>query len=165
MLADHRVKVKDEKLDRYLDLARELKKLWNIKVMVIPIIVGVLETVLKNMEKKLDELEIRGRIKTIQTTAGLKSARTLRRKWRRLAVTQTTVKNQQLELVWKTQINRQNTRKRKEKWLEDQENHSGGCWRYTLSPTRVVIVVVIIMKKDRVRTGVIVSDEIQVLQQ
>ena len=34
-----------EKIDKYLDLARELKKLWNMKVMVIPIIVGFLETV------------------------------------------------------------------------------------------------------------------------
>ena len=31
--ADHRVKLKEsEKKDKYLDLARELKKLWNMKV-------------------------------------------------------------------------------------------------------------------------------------
>ena len=31
--ADHRVKLKEcEKRDKYLDLARELNKLWNIKV-------------------------------------------------------------------------------------------------------------------------------------
>ena len=30
--ADHRVKLKEnEKMDKYLDLARELKKLWNMK--------------------------------------------------------------------------------------------------------------------------------------
>ena len=30
--ADHRIKVKEcEKKDKYLDLARELKKLWNLK--------------------------------------------------------------------------------------------------------------------------------------
>ena len=37
---DHRVKLKEsEKKDRYLTLARELKKLWNMKVTFIPIVV------------------------------------------------------------------------------------------------------------------------------
>ena len=39
--ADHRVKLKEgEKRDNYLDLARELKKLWNMKVTIIPIVIG-----------------------------------------------------------------------------------------------------------------------------
>ena len=46
--ADHRVKLKEsEKKDKYLDLTRELKELWNMKVMVIPIVIGVLGTVTK----------------------------------------------------------------------------------------------------------------------
>ena len=46
--ADHRVKMKEnEKRDKYLDLAWELKKLWNMKVMMIPIIIGVLGMVPK----------------------------------------------------------------------------------------------------------------------
>ena len=37
VLADHRMKLKEsEKNDKYLNLARELKKLWNMKVMIIP---------------------------------------------------------------------------------------------------------------------------------
>ena len=37
--ADHRVKLKEyEKRDKYLELGRELKKLWNMKVTVIPIV-------------------------------------------------------------------------------------------------------------------------------
>ena len=40
--AEHRVKLKEsEKRDRYLDLATELKKLWNMNVTVIPIVIGV----------------------------------------------------------------------------------------------------------------------------
>ena len=40
---DHRVKLKEnEKKDKYLDLARELKKLWNIKVTVISVVIGAL---------------------------------------------------------------------------------------------------------------------------
>ena len=41
--ADHRVKLKeDEKKDEHLDLARELKKLRNMKVTFIPILIGAL---------------------------------------------------------------------------------------------------------------------------
>ena len=44
--ADHRVNLKEtKKKDRYLDQARELKKLRNMKVTVIPIVIGVLGTV------------------------------------------------------------------------------------------------------------------------
>ena len=38
--ADHRIKLKEcEKKDKYLDLARELKKLWNMKVTIVPIVI------------------------------------------------------------------------------------------------------------------------------
>ena len=41
--ADHRVKMKViKRLNKYLDLARELKKLWNMKVTMISIVIGVL---------------------------------------------------------------------------------------------------------------------------
>ena len=63
----------------YLDLARELRRLWNMTVTVIPIIIGALGTVPKRLERGLEELEIGGRIDTIQTTAMLRSARILRR--------------------------------------------------------------------------------------
>ena len=44
VLADHRVKLKEnEKKDKYLELARELKNLWNIKVTVIPIVTSALD--------------------------------------------------------------------------------------------------------------------------
>ena len=53
------------KLDNYLGLSKKLKKPWNMLVTVIPIIIGVLETVLKGLEKRQGELEVKGRIKTI----------------------------------------------------------------------------------------------------
>ena len=69
----------NEKIDKNLDLARELKKtLWNMRVKVLPIVIGALGKVPKGLERSLDELEIRGRIETIQTTALLKSARIIR---------------------------------------------------------------------------------------
>ena len=77
---NNKMKVKESKnLDNYQDLSRELKKLWTMKVTVILIVVGVLGTVTKNLEKKPDEQMIRGRIETIQTTALLKSAKIFKR--------------------------------------------------------------------------------------
>ena len=47
--ADHRIKLKEcEKKDKYLDLARELKKLWNMLETFIPIVIGALGTVTKD---------------------------------------------------------------------------------------------------------------------
>ena len=60
--ADHRVKLKEsEKSDKYLDLARELKKLWNMKVTVIPIVICAIGTVTKGLVQGLEDLEIKRR--------------------------------------------------------------------------------------------------------
>ena len=78
--AGHRVKMKEtEKRDKYLDLARELKNLLNIKVMEILTVVGALYTVTKGLLTGLEDLEIGGRVETILCTALLRSARILRR--------------------------------------------------------------------------------------
>ena len=46
--ADHRIRLKEwEKKDKYLDLARELKKLWNMQVTITPIVIGAFVTVTK----------------------------------------------------------------------------------------------------------------------
>ena len=54
---DHKVKNKRKYDYKYLDLARELKKLENMKMMVIPIVVGALGTVPKGLEKRLLEMK------------------------------------------------------------------------------------------------------------
>ena len=94
---DHRVKLKEnEKKDKYQDLAWELKKLWNMKVTFIPIVIGALGTVTKELIKGLENLEIKGRVETIQTTALLRSARILRK------VLETWGNFLSLKLQWKT---------------------------------------------------------------
>ncbi len=41
--ADQRINLKEcETKDKYLDLAREIKKLWNMKVTIVPIVIGAL---------------------------------------------------------------------------------------------------------------------------
>ena len=64
--ADNREKIKEsEKRNKHLGLARELRKMWNMRVTVIPIVISVLGVVPKDLEKRLEDLEIRGRIETI----------------------------------------------------------------------------------------------------
>ncbi len=63
-------------MDKHLDLARELKKLWNMKVTIVPIVIG---KITKGSLKGLDDLEVGRRVETIQTTALLRTARILRR--------------------------------------------------------------------------------------
>ena len=100
--ADHRIKLNEcEKKDKYLDLARELKKLWNMQVTIIPIV-----TCVWNSNERITE-----------GTGGLGSWRTSGDHpnyyiiengqntekspgdLRRLSVTQTPVKNHQLTLL------------------------------------------------------------------
>ena len=81
--ADHRIKLKEcEKRDKYLDLARELKKLWNMKVTIIPIVIGAFGTVIKDLLKSLVDLEVGGRAETIQTTALWKRPEYWEKSWR-----------------------------------------------------------------------------------
>ena len=54
---DHRLKLKEgEKWDKYLHIAGELKKIWNMKVTVIPIVIGALGAIPKRLVKELEDL-------------------------------------------------------------------------------------------------------------
>ena len=68
--ADYIIKMKEyKKKDKYLYLARELKNLWIIRVMIIPIVIGAFGPV----------TTVWGRVETIQSTALLRTTRILRR--------------------------------------------------------------------------------------
>ena len=78
--ADHRIKLKEcERKDKYLDLARELKKLWNMKVTIVLIVTGAFGTITKGLLKDLEDLEVGGRVETIKMTTLLRTARIQRR--------------------------------------------------------------------------------------
>ena len=62
---DPSVKKQSGKKHKYLDLASELEKLWNMKVTVKPIVIGALQTVPKEFVKKLKDLEIWGCVDAI----------------------------------------------------------------------------------------------------
>ena len=61
--ADHRIKLKEcEKKDKYLDLARELKKILNMNVVIVPIVIGDFGTVTKGLLTGLKDWEFGGRV-------------------------------------------------------------------------------------------------------
>ena len=77
---DNRGKIKENgKGDKSLDPTREARKLWKMKVTVIPILIGALGMIPKGWIRELDDLEITWRAVTIQTKAILRSVRILRR--------------------------------------------------------------------------------------
>ena len=79
-LTTDRIKLKEcEKKYKYLDLARELKKLWNMKVTIVPIVIGAFSTITKGLLKDLEDLEVGRRVEIIQMTVLLRTARILRR--------------------------------------------------------------------------------------
>ena len=94
ILADHKVKLQESK--KFLDFTWELKKLCNMKVMVIPFVIGILGTVTKALLQGLKDLQRRAWVETIQTSTLLRSARILRRvleTWEELVL---------FRLQWKT---------------------------------------------------------------
>ena len=63
---DHRINLKEcAKKDKYHDIARELKKLWNMKVTIVPIVIGAFDTITEGLLKGLKDLEVGGRVATI----------------------------------------------------------------------------------------------------
>ena len=55
-IVDFAVPRESEKKDKYLDLARELKKLENMKVTIVPIVIGALGTITKGLLTGLEDL-------------------------------------------------------------------------------------------------------------
>ena len=46
--------MKESEKDKYLDLGRELKKLWNMKVTIVPIVIGAWGKITKGLLKGLE---------------------------------------------------------------------------------------------------------------
>ena len=77
---DHKVKIKESKnIRKHLNLAWEQKMMWNVRVIVIPNVVGKLGTIPNNLKRGKKGLEISGRTETIETTVLLWLTRILRR--------------------------------------------------------------------------------------
>ena len=68
-----------EKIEHYQDLARELRKIWNMKVEVIPLVVGALGTTPIKLRNWLQEIVIETQITELQKTALLQTHRILQK--------------------------------------------------------------------------------------
>ena len=78
---DTRVQDKErEKVEKYQNLKRELKRIWQSQeIVTIPIIIGTLGTVSKNFEHWLRKLDIMVNFSTLQKACLLGSARVIRK--------------------------------------------------------------------------------------
>ena len=94
------IKLKEcEKKDKYLDLARELKKLWSMKVTIIPIVIGAFGTVTKGLLKGLVSWRTsRDHVNYSVIESGQNTEKSPG-DLRRLAVTQTPVKNSNEKII------------------------------------------------------------------
>ena len=76
---DSRIEEREkDKMKGYDDLRRELKKIWDIPVKVIPVVVGALGRTPKKLKQQLSDMRIETRIVELRKTTILYSARILR---------------------------------------------------------------------------------------
>ena len=66
-----------DKMKGYNNLKRELNKIWDMSVKVIPVVVGALGTTPKKLKQRLSDIGIETRIVELQKTTILHSARIL----------------------------------------------------------------------------------------
>ena len=66
---DSRIKEKEkEKIEKYQDLRRELQKIWNVKVKIIPLVVSSVGAIPKQFGNRLKEIGITAEIGQVQKT-------------------------------------------------------------------------------------------------
>ena len=77
---DSRIDEKEkDKIENYQDLGRELQKIWNAKVKIIPLVVGSLRAISKQFGNRLKQTGITVRTAQVQKTVLLGMAKILRK--------------------------------------------------------------------------------------
>ena len=77
---DSRVEKKEkEKMKKYQDLRKELQMIWNVRVKIIPLVVGSLGAIPKQFSKRLEENGITAEIRQVQKSVLLETTRILRK--------------------------------------------------------------------------------------
>ena len=80
MLYDKRVNDKKiVKIEKYLNLARELKKLSNMKVKMVPLVAGALDASTKALEKRLKVIGFETKITELQKSVLIHTSRILQK--------------------------------------------------------------------------------------
>ena len=70
---------KKDKIEKYQDLERELQKIWNVKVKIIPLVVGALDAIPKQFSNRLKQIGITVGTVQVEKTVLLGTARILRK--------------------------------------------------------------------------------------
>ena len=77
---DSRIAEKEKvKIEKYQDLGRELQKIWNVKVKIVPLVVGSLGAIPKQFGNRLRQIGITAGTAQVQKTVLLGAARILRK--------------------------------------------------------------------------------------
>ena len=77
---DSRIEEKEkDKTEKYQDLGRELQKIWNVKVKIIPLVLGSLGAIPKQFGNRLKEIGITVGTPQVQKTVLIGTARILRK--------------------------------------------------------------------------------------
>ena len=80
VLEDSRIEEKEkEKMKKYQDLRKELQMIWNVRVKIIPLVVGSLGAIPKQFSKRLEENGITAEIRQVQKSVLLETTRILRK--------------------------------------------------------------------------------------
>ena len=76
---DSRIEEEKDKIEKWQDLGRELQKIWNVKVKIIPLVVGSLGAIPKQFGNRLKQIGITVGTAHFQKTVLLATARILRK--------------------------------------------------------------------------------------
>ena len=77
---DSRIEEKEkDKIEKYQDLGRELQKIWNVKIKIIPLVVGSLGAITKQFGNRLKQIDIMVGTAQVEKTVLLGMARILRK--------------------------------------------------------------------------------------
>jgi len=73
------IKKEAEKFLKYKDLTIEIQRMWNVKIKVIPVIVGATGTISKSFRKYVSNIPGKHKLKELQKTAIMGTAHILRK--------------------------------------------------------------------------------------
>ena len=77
---DNRIEEKEnDKIEKYQDLGRELEKIWNVKVKIIPLVAGSLGAIPKQFGNRLKQIGITVGTTQVQKTVLLGTTKILRK--------------------------------------------------------------------------------------
>jgi hypothetical protein len=68
-----------ERILKYKDLTKEIQRMWNVKVRVIPVIIGAIGTISKSLRKYASTIPGNHEVKELQKTVILGTAHILRK--------------------------------------------------------------------------------------